>query len=488
MTELFWSLLHWFNYVVLAYFTFVNLTYGILTVVAIGGIRRYSRRFRITDSAEVLRSAGAPPITIIVPAHNEEKSCVETVRSMLSIEYPELEIIVVDDGSEDRTLDHLWEAFSLEWSFRAPTSELPHQPVTGTFRSRKHPNLWVIAKENGGPADALNAGLNLSHAPLVCRTDADSIMEFDSLTLMARPFLEDTSTVAAGGIVRVANGCRVESGRIVEAQLPRSLLARFQVLEYLRSFYAARTGWGVLGTTLVVSGACGLFRKSVLIEAGGFLQSSITEDMELTIRLHRHCLERGGPYRIAFLSDTVLWTEVPERLGDLGRQRDRWQRGLIDLMWRHRVMFLNPRYGRVGLAAFPYLLLVEVLGPLVEFVGYFAFLVLVLFGDPSPLFIAAYLLLVFGTGIALSIAALVLQERLFRRYRRPADLTRLFALSILEIAGQRQILTYFRFKGTLSFLLRRKDWGEMERKGFEAHGSRRSTATAGAPGAGGEPE
>ncbi|HUE96624.1 MAG TPA: glycosyltransferase, partial [Longimicrobiaceae bacterium] len=463
-----WSALEGYNYFLLGYFTFVNATYFVLTIGAYGGIRRYVRRLNAVDSAEVLQAAGAPPVTMIAPAHNEERSCVQMVRALLALDYPDHEIVLVDDGSTDDTLGRLLSAFEMEPAFRAATAELPHQPVRGVFQSRTHPNLWVVEKDNGGTADALNAAINLSHTPLVCRVDADCILEADALIRAVRPCLEDDSTVAVGGIVRVANGCRVEAGRIVDIRLPVSLLAQFQVIEYLRSFYAVRIGWAGIGATLLVSGAFGVFRRRTLVEAGGFRRSSITEDMELTLRLHRHCREARQPYRMVYIPDPVLWTEVPERLGDLGRQRDRWHRGLIDLLRQHRVMFFNPRYGRVGTLAYPYLLLVEALGPVIEFTGYFAFLLFVLFGDPSPMFILGFLLLVFGTGACLSAATVGLQELVFRRYHRGSDLLRLIGLSLLEVLGYRQILTYFRFRGTISYLLGRQGWGTIERKGFDS--------------------
>lgn len=468
MTGFFWSVLVGFNYFVLAYFTFVNVTYLLLTIVAFSGIRRYVRGLGAMDAAEVLKSAGAPPVTIMAPAYNEELSCVDMVRALLSLDYPDYDILLVDDGSRDGTLGCLRQAFDLEPAFRPAVSHLPHRPVRAIFRSRRHTNLWVIAKDNGGPADALNAGLNHCHTPLVCRVDADCVLEADALIRLVRPFVQDTSTVAAGAIVRVVNGCTVASGTVTDVRLPRGLLARFQVLEYLRSFYSTRIGWGLFGATLLVSGAFGVFRRSTLVAAGGFRATSIAEDMELTLRLHRHCREEGLPYRIIYLPEPVLWTEVPERLGDLGRQRDRWQRGLVDLLVQHRYMFLNPRYGRVGLTAYPYLVLVELLGPIIEFVGYFAFVALVLFADPSPLFIAGFLMLAFGMGACLSAATVALGELVFRRYQRRSDLHRLFGLSILEILGYRQILTFFRLRGTLGFLAGRTGWGDMERTGFSA--------------------
>lgn len=480
MTEILWSLVDGFNHFILGYFTFVTLVYFVMTVAAVRGIRRYVRQLGAIDSAEVLQAAGAPPITVIAPAFNEELLCVQIVQALLALDYPDHEIIIIDDGSTDRTVDRLGAAFELAPAFRSVTAELPHEPVTAIYQSRKHPNLWVLAKENGGAADALNAGINYCQTPLVCRVDADGVLEPDALVRAVRPFLEDASTIAVGGIVRVANGCVIEGGRVTEIRLPKNLLAQFQALEYLRSFYSVRIGWAGFGTTLLISGAFGVFHRSVLVEAGGFLSGSITEDMELTMRLHRHCRETRRTYRMAFIPDPLLWTEVPERLADLGGQRDRWHRGLLDLLVRNRVMFLNPRYGTIGMLGVPYLVLVEALGPLIEFIGYFVFAALILFGDPSPLFIGGFLLLVFGTGACLSAATVGLQELVFRRYHRRSDLIRLSALSVLEVLGHRQILTYFRFRGLISYLRGAEGWGTIERKGFDS-GSRAAVAGEGVP-------
>ena len=282
-----------------------------------------------------------------------------------------------------------------------------------------------------------------------------------------RAFLEDATTVAAGGVIRIVNGCRVRSGIVEDVRLPDNTLARIQVLEYLRSFLSGRMGWDALDATLIISGAFGMFQRSVVTEVGGYATDTVGEDMELIVRIHRHCREQGRPYRVAFVPDPVAWTECPETLRVLGRQRDRWQRGLVESLWKHRVMLLNRRYGKVGLLAFPYYFFLEVFGPIIESVGYVTFLAALIMGRASMPFVVAFLAVAFAFGMALSFAAIGLEELSFRRYPRFGDLMRLLWVAVVENVGYRQLSTYWRLRGMISKLTGAKAWGAMERKGFQ---------------------
>lgn len=458
------------NGLVLLYFMLLNASYLLTSLLAFHALRRYAARLKSVHLDDALTSAGAPPVTLIVPAFNEEATCVEVVRSLLTLNYPEYEIIVVNDGSRDGTLERLLNAFELVPAPRMPVTDFDTAAVRGTFRSRWHPNLWLVDKENGGKADALNSGLAVCQTPLFCAMDADTLLERDALLRIVRPFLEDRTTVAAGGLVRVVNGCTVESGAVTEIRLPKSWLAKFQVLEYLRAFLAGRMGWNALGATLVISGAFGVFKRSAAVDAGGFRADVVGEDMELVLRMHRYLRERRTPYRIGFVPDPVAWTEAPERLGALGRQRDRWQRGMSEALSLHRRMILNPRYGRVGLLAVPHFVFLEMFGPLVELAGYAAFLFTLIVGWSNPSYVVAFLMVAIVLGMVLSIAAVALEEITFRRYPRTSDLAKLFGLAVIENLGYRQLVTFWRVRGTLGFLRgrRRQVWGDMARKGFEA--------------------
>ncbi len=464
-----------FNLVVLSYFVALNSVYLFTSIVAFRALKKYSRRLKSLDVRELIASAGAPPITIIVPAFDEELTCVDSTKSLLALNYPQYEIVVVNDGSRDTTLQRLQEAFDLSTVARLPTAELPTAAIRRTYRSRQYPNLWVVDKENGGKADSLNAGLNVCATPYFCAMDADTLLEREALTRIVRPFLEDEKTVAAGGIIRIVNGCTVRSGVVTEVRLGKNFLARLQVLEYLRAFLAGRMGWSALDATLIISGAFGLFRRSTVVEAGGFASEAtsgrtVGEDMELVVRLHRYCRENKIPYRITFIPDPVAWTECPERFAALGRQRDRWQRGLAESLTRHMRMLFNPRYGRIGFLAFPHFFLLEMFGPVVEFSGYVVFALTVLLGMASPLYVLAFFTVAFVFGTALSIAAVGLEELTFRRYPRVSDLMRLFGLAMLEHFGFRQLLTYWRVRGVISSWRRGKGWGEMRRRGFAVEG------------------
>ena len=464
--ELAWTILHAFNWIVLGYFILLNSVYLVTSIFAFRALRLYARRLKALEIDDLVAGAGAPPISLIAPAHNEEATCVESVKSLLALNYPDFEILVVNDGSSDRTLERLAEAFDHVPSPRSPTAEIPTKNVREIYRSRRSPDLWVIDKENGGKADALNVGVNHCHSPFFCAIDADSLLERDALSRIIRPFLEDGTTVASGGIIRIVNGCTVNSGMVTDIRLPRSLLASFQVLEYLRAFLAGRMGWDAMNSTLIISGAFGLFRRTTVVDVGGYATDTVGEDMELVVRMQRHCLEKGIPARIGFVPDPVAWTECPETMKVLGRQRDRWQRGLIETLSRHRVMLFNRRYGTIGTTAFPYFYCLEMMGPIIELCGYIVFIASWFAGILTPLFVTAFLLVALVLGIALSIAAVGLEELSFRRYPRQSDLLKLFALAIVENFGFRQLCTYWRVRGVYSALRGRKGWGKMDRKGF----------------------
>lgn len=455
-----------FNLTVLFYFVILNTAYVATTVLSFRALRRYANRLQSVDLEEFITDEVLPPVTLLAPAYNEAATCVQSIRALLGLRHPDYEVLVVNDGSRDDTLDVLIRNFDLRPASRAPTAHVATRPVREVYRSRTHPNLWVVDKENGGKADALNAGLNLCRTPLFCAIDVDTLVERDALTRISRGFLEDRTLVATGGIIRIVNDSVVRSGEVVEVRLPKNLLARLQVLEYLRAFLAGRMGWDAMDATLVISGAFGMFRRSVVAEAGGYATDTVGEDMELVVRLRRYCVENGIEHRIAFVPDPVAWTECPETVKVLGRQRDRWQRGLIESLWRHRVMLFNPRYKAVGMVAFPYFLFLEGLGPIVEALGYLGFLTAIALGRASVEYVAAFLALAVVFGMALSVAAVALEELSFRRYPRKRDVLILLGLSLVDNLGYRQLSTWWRFRGLVSKLQGKGGWGAMERKGF----------------------
>jgi len=460
------SLIELLNPVFLIYFLVINSVYLITTLLAFSAIRKYVRRLKTVNIDELISLTGALPITLIVPAYNEEATCVESIKSLLMLKYPEYEILVVNDGSKDNTLEKLIKAFDLKPVDRVVTSNIKTKKVKNVYRSFKHDNIWVIDKENGGKSDALNTGINFCRTPLFCAMDADSILERDALIRIVRPFLENSATIAVGGIIRIANGCTIKDGIVKEIRMPDNFIAAFQVLEYFRAFLSSRMGWDVLNAMLIVSGAFGVFRRSTVVEAGGYSTNTVGEDMELIVRLHRVCREKKIPYRITFIPDPVAWTECPSSIATLARQRDRWQRGLIESLIPHQKMLFNPFYGRIGLLAFPYFYFFEMLGPLIEILGYFLFIVSLALGIASMPFVIAFFTLTLIFGIAISIAAVALEEFSIQRYPHFSALIKLFFLAFIENFGYRQVITYWRFKAIFSALRRVKEWGDMEKKAF----------------------
>lgn len=455
--------------VILTYFVVLNSLYLLFNIVAYVSLRQHRRRWTGRDLDAIVRSPATPGVSIVAPAYNEEATLAESVRSLLLLNYPQFEVVVVNDGSKDRTLPVAVEAFDL---LRAPVSyaqPVATQPVHGVYRSLVNRDLVVIDKANGGKADAINAGINAARYPLVCVIDADSLLEEHALTRAVLPFVEDPRTIAAGGIVRIANGCTVESGRVTRVALPRNRVAMFQIVEYLRAFLGGRVAQSAFNGLLIISGAFGIFRRDAVIQAGGFRHDTIGEDMELVTRLHRLYRERHEPYRIVFQPEPVCWTEAPETLRILSRQRNRWQRGTLQTLGFHARMIGNPRYGVIGLVSMPYYLIFEALGPAIEVSGYLLTALAVGFGlldwrFAELLFLAAVLY-----GALLSVTAVVLEELSFRRYPRLTDLLYLAAYGVLENFGYRQLTTWWRLGGLVDYLRGKQGWGVMTRKGFSKH-------------------
>jgi cellulose synthase/poly-beta-1,6-N-acetylglucosamine synthase-like glycosyltransferase len=454
------------QFVVLLYFLAVNGWYLILLVSSLLELRRHM--LLITDESRhlLLSSTLSPTISILAPAYNEEATIETSLRALLALHYPSLEVIVISDGSKDRTVQVLIERFDLVPVKTIYEQRIKTRPVRSLYRSSTYPSLVVVDKENGGKADALNVGLSFARGELVCAMDADTLIEADGLQRMVRPFLYATDVVATGGTIRVVNGSEVKHGRVARTAVPTNLLAGVQVVEYLRAFLFGRLGWNRLGGNIIISGAFGLFRREDVLKAGGYLHDTVGEDMELVLRLKRLSYEFGGPGRIAFVPDPVAWTEVPETAAVLGRQRDRWHRGLADVLWRHRRMMLNPRYGVTGLFVFPYYALVELLAPVIEAVGLVSLLFGLVFGVVDWSFAGLFYLTAYGLGTALTAFTLILEDLSFHRYETFRDRALLFWWALIENLGYRQMTVYWRLRGIWKFLRGRKDWGSMQRKGF----------------------
>ncbi|PYP59803.1 MAG: glycosyl transferase [Gemmatimonadetes bacterium] len=455
------------NFAILFYFLALNSFYALLLVLSIPEIWEQTRLAEDEDFQRLMQSDALPPITILVPAYNEQKTIEASVTAILALHYRNYEVVVVNDGSKDETLEALRHAFDLYEIPRTYPETIPTKPLLALYRSRTRTKLVVIDKENGGKADSLNAAINASRFPLVIAVDADTLIEPDALLRLTRPFLLGRRIAAVGGTVRVANGCVVKHGQVTDARVPRRLLAGIQVVEYLRAFLFGRLGWNRLGGNLIISGAFGLFRKDHLLAVGGYDATSIVEDLDLVVRLHRYLRSRKVRYEIPFIPDPVAWTEVPESLRVLARQRERWQRGLVAAMWQYRGMLFNPRYGRVGLIAVPFYAFGEMLAPLVEVFGYGITVAGLALGVVNVPFALLFILVAWGYGMLLSLWAVVLEEVSFRRYRRVGDLVRLLLFATLETVGYRQCGVWWRLRAFFATGGRKHVWGEMTRRGFE---------------------
>jgi cellulose synthase/poly-beta-1,6-N-acetylglucosamine synthase-like glycosyltransferase len=381
-----------------------------------------------------------PGITVIVPAHNEELAIVRTVRSVLRLLYPDLQVIVVSDGSTDRTLAVLAAVFELRPSNDGPNGTLPAQQVRAVFSSERDPRLLVVDKRNGGKADALNVGINMATRRLVLAIDADVVLDRRALVHLALPFLLDRTTVATSGVIRPFGDGR--RGRHVASRL----LAAFQALEYSRAYGVGRLFFNRLNGHLIISGAFGLFDRELLLEVGGYQPHAVGEDIELVARIHRHMVSAGRPYRIGFSAHALCFTETPHTLRELGKQRTRWHQGLLSTLRIHRGMVLDGRFGIVGALTMPYFTL-ELVAPALEIVGW-ATLPLLWWAGALPtfalaLFVAVSVLL----STTVSLAAILLDAVHFGHLHRAVDRLRLVGCAIFEHIGYRQCTIYFRLRG-----------------------------------------
>lgn len=447
----------------LFYFICVNLGYIALNLLSLASLRRYADA-RSLDHLPRAYSGFQPPVSILVPAYNEEATIAASVRSLLQLNYSQFEIVAINDGSKDDTLAVLRREFALLPFPEAYRIRIPVKHVRGIYRSTIHPNLCVIDKENGGKADALNTGINAARYPLFCAVDADSILQRDSLQRLVQPFIDDPSTVAAGGTVRLANGCMVSGGFLTKIGLPRNPLALFQLVEYLRAFLFGRLGWSPLNAVLIISGAFGLFKLDTVVTAGGYRTDTVGEDMELVVRLHRLLRSQRPRYRIAFVPDPICWTEAPETLKVLKSQRMRWQRGLAESLALNMGLLFGRNSGAAGWLAFPFMSLFEWWGPLIELVGYVFMLVGFIVGMISQLAFITFLVTAFCFGLLLSVSTLLLEEMSLHIYPRPRQLAALVGIAIAENLGYRQLVSFWRLIGLVRWMFGAKaKWGDMKR-------------------------
>ncbi len=465
-----------FNNVFLFYATFLFLSYlliGVLSTFELTSYIKRNKHFRYNTmrSYKVL-----PSISIIAPSYNEEKSIVENIRSLLSLQYPKVEVIIVNDGSKYNTLEKVIKSYDLVKVDYAYNNTIKTANIRGVYKSLNHAysNLIFVDKENGGKADALNAGINISRSDLFLAIDVDCIIEPDAILRMVKPFLEEggnKKVIASGGVIRVANSCEVKDGRIVKVNYPKNIWAKFQVLEYFRAFTLGRMAWSKINGLLIISGAFGLFDKKIALAVGGYDTSTVGEDLELVVRMRKymHRVEKKK-YRIAFIPDPLCWTEVPSTVKVLSRQRNRWTRGSIDTILKHKDMYLNPKYGRIGLVSFPYWVLFEWFAPILEIIGITYFIIALSLGMVNYQIFLLLLLFVFSFSLAFSSFAVFYETFLFNKYKGYKFLLKIIFMAMAEMIIFHPMNLFFSLKGNYDYFIKKdkKGWGVMTRTAFDA--------------------
>ena len=454
---------------ILVYAIVICGSYALLAFISSSAISKYLKRNSYIDYGSILRSTFAPSISVIAPAYNEALTIIQNVRSLLSLQYSNFEVIIVNDGSNDNSLEKLIDAYELEAVKYVFHEYLATQPIKNIYKSKNpaYHRLLVIDKENGGKADALNVGMNISSCKIIACIDVDCIMEETALLKIVKPFMEDTKrVVAVGGVISIANSCEVDKGRLIKINLPKKFLPRVQVLEYFRAFLMGRMAWSRLDGLLLVSGAFGLFDKEIALKAGGYNKNTVGEDMELVVRMRRYMIENNIPYTVMYVPDPLCWTEAPDNLKVLGRQRSRWARGTIETLFMHRGLFFNPSYGFLGMVSYPYWFFFEFLAPWVESAGIVYFIILVLSGQAYWPFFLTLSSMLFAFSLVISLSALLFEERSFHQYRKRSDIFKLLLTAILEPVFYHPLTVYWSLRGNYQLLMGMKNWGEMTRIGF----------------------
>lgn len=455
---------------ILAYAILIMSSYLILAHLSTKELRSYLKRNSFIDYEVLLSSEFAPKLSLIAPAYNEGFTIEENVKSLLSLNYNNYQVIVVNDGSKDNSMEILAKTYDLVLTDLIIDAKIETKEIKGVYKSRNaaYKKLIVVDKENGGKADALNVGLNIAEHPYVVCIDVDCILDKDSLLKLAKPFLEshEKRIIATGGVVRIANQCVIKNGRLIEVNVPNVMLSRIQVLEYLRAFLLGRMAWGRLDGLLLISGAFGAFDKEIAIFSGGYSTKTVGEDMELIVRMRRYMLERKLSYTVSYIPDPLCWTEAPEDFKIFKKQRSRWMRGTIETLSIHRKMFLNPKYKLLGMLSVPYWTLFEFLAPAIEFIGLVITVLFIIFGLINWHFFFLLALFVYTFAILFSVIALFSEEKTYHKYPKQTDFFKLLMAAFIEPLYFHPLAVYAALVGYKEKIMGTKGWGEMTRKGF----------------------
>ncbi|RYZ29774.1 MAG: glycosyltransferase family 2 protein [Chitinophagaceae bacterium] len=466
-----WSFLYdLFTYGVFAYSVVVLGMYIFIGLYSIGETRKYIRKSSFAEFKLLASSEHAPSLSILAPAYNEGATIIENVRSLLSIYYNNFEVIIINDGSKDDSLQKLIDVYDLEVVPYYSEQPIKTKPIRGVYKSRNpvYKKLVVVDKVNGGKADALNVGINIAQNQYVVCIDVDCILEQDAMLKLTKPFLENghARVIATGGVVRIANSCEVKDGKIVQVHLPKQFLPRMQALEYIRAFLLGRMAWSRMNGLLLISGAFGAFDRDIVIAVGGYDHNTVGEDMELVVRMRRYMEELELPYEVAYIPDPLCWTEAPGSYKILGRQRNRWTRGTIETLRMHRKMFFNPRYGVLGMVSYPYWFFFEFLAPLVEFFGFVFFLIFAVLGFMDWQFFFALLLLIYSFAAVFSAFAILMEALTYNQYKKKSEIASLMLTALVEPIIFHPFVVWSAVKGNIDLLRKKNSWGEMSRQGF----------------------
>jgi hypothetical protein len=454
-----------------------------LTIMMLSALemRDHRRKNRFADYQDIITSPIAPGVSILAPAYNEGQSIVQNAQSLLSLHYGKFEVIIINDGSKDDTLQKLIDAFQLKLTNYAYFPEIESKAVKGVYKSinSSFSKLTVVDKENGGKADALNAGINISEMEILACIDVDCILSNESLTRMVRPFMEETNrkVIAVGGVIGIANNCDIQDGTVTNYRIPTSILGKFQVIEYLRAFLMGRMAWARINGLMLISGAFGFFKRDIVMAVGGYFPKTVGEDMELVVRMRRYMEEQNVPYKVAFIPDPLCWTEVPESEEVLSKQRNRWMRGTIETLQLHKVIKLNPKYGILGMISYPFWAIFEKAAPLLEGMGILYTAILLIIGDFSAMYFLSLLVMMYLLSLLVSSFSILYEQIAYNNYKDKEDLKKLLMTILIEPFLIHPKVVYWGIKGHLDFITGKGGWGIMIRQGFKKAEDRKNLET-----------
>lgn len=445
----------------LTYLIVTNLSMTVFIGISLKRLIEYFYSDSDILANKIISSNNYQPVSILVPAYNEEHTIVSSITSLLRLHFPEYEVIVLNDGSSDKTLQKLIDTFELVPDDIQIDLSIKHELIKQIYKSRMYDNLIVVDKENGGKADGLNAGINISKYPLFCCVDADSILEYDSILKTILLFGEDQNVIAAGGMVGILNGSIVENSKVIERKVPTKQIEAFQIIEYNRGFLAGRTAWEQMNALLIISGAFGIFSKDIVKKIGGY-RHTIGEDFDMVLRMIKYCFDNNINHSVRFVPDIACWTQAPSDYTSLLKQRNRWHRGLMETLYHNRKMIYNPKYKIIGLLAIPYFIFIEALSPLITFIGIVSILILYIYNIINKDAIIAFFLLEFAWGIIINIGSVSLDFFTKHRIKNIFDIYKLLLLSFLEPFYYRPLIKAENLLASFNFL--NTSWGKIKRK------------------------